>query len=277
MKIYKHWAKATAEARTEAGLLKLECLGGSETSAEDAAAKAREKAAHAAERMTSGETLGEYPYPDRPLREEFLGEITRDGRLVGAVTRNSRGSLVLNAANVMFVDIDRPREPAFAWLKRLFGGRVEGVEEKVVARVRNVVDTTPMLGLRLYRTAGGYRCLITSGIYDPKSPESRALLERFGSDPLYIRLCEVQESYRARLTPKFWRCDAAAPPTRFPWVDADHEAKYRQWEQSYARHVVGYATCALMGSFGVTAVVPEAQQILEVHDKFACTGADELA
>ena len=55
-----------------------------------------------------------YAYAERPLREEIVEELrTPRGEFVGVVTRNSYGSLVLNASQAMFVDVDLPRA-AFA-------------------------------------------------------------------------------------------------------------------------------------------------------------------
>ena len=80
------------------------------------------------------------------------------------------------------------------------------------------VGRIPVMGCRVYRTAGGFRLLVTSDTFDPMSTETIELLKAFGSDPLYIRLCKAQECFRRRLSAKFWRCGADRPPSRFPWA-----------------------------------------------------------
>ena len=41
------------------------------------------------------------------MREEIIQNIVnRDGKEIGVITRNAYGSLVLNAANARFIDID---------------------------------------------------------------------------------------------------------------------------------------------------------------------------
>ena len=109
-------------------------------------------------------------------------------------------------------------------------GHLLTLEDKrsVLARIHAVVARHPGMGLRLYRTANGYRCLVTHRTYDPASQECRELLEALGSDPLYIRLCRGQHCFRARLTPKPWRCGAGSwgsgtPTSARRWsVSAEH-------------------------------------------------------
>src|SRR5438270_7877739 len=95
-------------------------------SAEEAQRLANEAARQLAERFQSGK----FPphqhgyYPGRPFREQVLREIKNaGGELVGVVTRNSYGCLVLNTSRVMFVDVDlpEPKAPSVGLFKKLFG------------------------------------------------------------------------------------------------------------------------------------------------------------
>ena len=96
--------------------------------------------------------------------------------------------------------------------------------------------------------------------------EAEAVLNEFGSDPLYTRLCRTQESFRARLTPKPWRCNFRKPPVKFPFEDAGTEAAFRGWEAEYSRRIAGYATCRLVTTFG-DGVDPAFAQLIEYHDR----------
>jgi hypothetical protein len=84
----------------------------------------------------------------------------------------------------------------------------------------------------------------------PESTESRHLLEQFGADALYQKLCRTQECYRARLTPKFWRLGADGPPNRFPWEMPEHEQTYREWLVSYEKLCEASATCRFIEQTG---------------------------
>ena len=211
-----------------------------------------------------------------PLREEVIEELAHQGETVALLTRNSYGSLILNTASVLFADIDyrdgNGREAyvtgtespgLFSQLLR-FVARILGKEvsadrddavadppseppsedDRIVERVRSVTARHDGLGVRLYRTANGFRCLVTSGTWDPMAAETTRLLEELGSDPLYVTLCRGQECFRARLSPKPWRCEMPTPAIRFPWPDDAAEQEYRQWVAAYERgggRVFGHA------------------------------------
>ena len=65
-----------------------------------------------------------YGYPGRPMREEILREFRApNGAVHGIVTRNSYGCVVLNTANLMFVDVDAPEARESSFLAGLFGFR----------------------------------------------------------------------------------------------------------------------------------------------------------
>ena len=58
------------------------------------------------------------------------------------------------------------------------------------------------LQLRVYKTAHGVRLLIESQALKPDGAVIRVLAEAMHCDPSYLKLCQVQNSYRARLTQK---------------------------------------------------------------------------
>jgi hypothetical protein len=147
----------------------------------------------------------------------------------------------------------------------------------LISRFEEVARSRQGFGLRIYRTAGGFRLLVTSETFDPMSPEAMGLLSAFGSDPLYMRLCQSQECFRARLSAKFWRCGAARPPSRFPWADANAERAYRQWEQAYHVRANEFATCEIVHSIGEPAIHPAVQPILETHDRLCIRAGAPLA
>ncbi len=307
MKVYSHWAREKVSVETSGWVrrtFEVEVCGGSDRSLEDAREQARRTGTRVRDAIAAGRAA-RYAYSDRPLREELLEEV-RDGReLLAVVTRNGYGARVLNAAQAMFIDIDMAGsrnlatgrlpgvnpwfEPAPEtsgkplWTRithALGAGRRERREAAFQAALGHIEATArevPRLGLRVYRTFAGYRCLVTSRTFDPKDRDSRALLERFRSDPLYVKLCDAQECYRARLSPKYWRCGAARPPLRFPFRDDTEEERYRRWERRYEESASGYATCRLVATFGSDAIAPAIRPIVELHDRAACGGSEQLA
>ena len=92
------------------------------------------------DRIRRGEPFPEgYGYASRPLREEILetfgSESGNDPSAI--VTRNSYGARVLNAARLLFLDIDF-RAPTFAeQIKRLFGGPT--IEHKLLSTLRDAL------------------------------------------------------------------------------------------------------------------------------------------
>ena len=146
-----------------------------------------------------------------------------------------------------------------------------------VTLISDYVRNSPGLGMRLYRTAAGYRAIVTSHEYDPLSRESTQLLKAIGSDPLYMKLCEVQECFRARLTPKFWRCGGTQPPVRFPYADESQAAAMHAWVEDYSEQAAGFGTCELVETLGSPDVHSRIAPLVELHDKLCCQPGLPLA
>jgi hypothetical protein len=119
---------------------------------------------------------------------------------------------------------------------------------------------------RFYRTAAGYRVILTDRKYAPGSPDSEALLKEFGADKMYARLCKMQASFRARLTPKPWRCEFHKPYIRFPFESPADEKTMQDWVVKYDQKCSAYATCQLVSTFG-SQVLPEFSELIGYHDQ----------
>ncbi len=285
MKFYKYWSKGTATVEKTKRPWTLHAYDGSNESLEDAAQRANAKAGRMADAIERGSQFSDYGYDDRPVREEIVQEIRNGESVTAVITRNSYGALVLNTERVMFVDIDLPVKSLPRPTLREFWNRLlrkptpapRQSDEPLIEQIKSMGATLPNFGYRIYRTFGGFRLLVTSATYDPTSTEVRDLLAAFGSDPLYVRLCQVQECFRARLSAKFWRCRAHRPPPRYPWVNSIDEAKYRKWEENYHRRANRYATCEIVGSFGDASVHADVQPILDIHDRLTLQPGAVLA
>lgn len=210
--------------------------------------------------------LSDYGYPNRPMREEVVREFRNsNGELVAAVSRNSYGCLVLNTTRLLFVDIDEPAPGPGAFFKKLFG-RSESFELSTTAAIETWIATHPGWGLRAYRTRAGIRLVAT---HQPVAPDDRLCHEAFsafGADRLYQKLCANQKCYRARLTPKPWRCGLDKPRFRWPWDGEDEESSFKAWEEKYQKVAADFAVCRLLGQFGRDAVHPELSELVLFHD-----------
>lgn len=280
MKIFRHWAKASAPTHNQNGL-KITCYGGSNASVEDALREAQERAKSAAKRFNETSRLASYDYADGGLREEIINELQDEGETVAVITRNMAGCLVLNSPNVFFADIDYPpvsRPSFFAGLASFFGGEKPPTnDQRVVDTVKRIADADSRLGIRLYRTKNGFRSLVTNRTFDAVSDETNRLLQNFGADPLYVKLCRAQECFRARLTPKPWRCGVSQPTVVFPFENSETENRHRKWITNYEEAAKPFTTCILIGQFGSKAIHPAVESVLRVHDQLACDGKGPLA
>lgn len=275
MKIPKYWARDTQTASDPAGKsVSFSCWRWSDSSYDEAKERARISARDIAWKLLNQQPLDRYGYGERPMREEIVQPIRNDdGAELGVITRNAYGALVLNATNAMFMDIDFPAKPLGGSLRTLFG-KAPNPEEQVLQSVEQWVRAHPEWGLRIYRTFGGLRCLITNEVFDPTDASAIALLQSLKCDPLYVALCRQQECFRARLTPKPWRCDAAMPPSRYPWISQAAESAYRQWENKYQQAITSYTVCKLLKQVGRPEVHPDVAIILAMHDKVSCASGN---
>lgn len=276
MRFPKHWARAT-HSRTAANgkTFTFTGWGWSDESVEDAQREAYARAERVTARFVSGQRLDRYAYGDRPLREEQI-QIFDDeaGRTLAVITRNSYGALVLNAARAMFIDIDLPEAKPAGMLGGLFGGKKAAPESEALARIQQWATRRPDNGVRVYRTAAGLRGLVTSYPFHPADGEAQQILTSLGSDPLYVTLCRAQESFRARLTPKPWRCNLPNPPGMYPRQTPEAEQRFQTWAQRYESATSQYAVCRLVGHYGDPRVHPEIAPIVALHDRHACSALD---
>jgi hypothetical protein len=87
------------------------------------------------------------------------------------------------------------------------------------------------------------------------------------SDPQYVDLTRAQECFRARLTPKPWRCGVTRPDRNFPRETAALEEAHARWLTTYERKSSGFATCRFIQTLGSANQCPEAQQVVLWHDR----------
>ena len=207
----------------------------------------------------------------------MLQEIKNDaGETAAVITRNSYGCLVLNTARVMFVDVDLPEPKSPGLFNRLFGKPSAApvmTESSALAKVENWTRNNPDWGWRIYRTRAGLRLLATHALFDPEAAASDDVFDALGADPLYRKLCKTQKCYRARLTPKPWRCGVRSKPERWPWLDASAERRFEKWQAQYQSFAFNWATCELISHIGNTVIHPDVQTMVKLHDEATRVGS----
>ena len=277
MKLARFWSRQTAEAADRNGRpVRAAARGWSNESIESASAMALAIAQRVAQIIAGGQTkLARYQYGDRPIPEPVTREFVDGSDLCAVVTRNIYGAFVLNARDLMFVDIDVESTPdqsvkgVVSGLLSMFGRKPEASpppSDQSEDAVRRVADEHG-LPMRLYKTAGGYRAIITKGSYDTTADPTQALLREFGADPLYIHLCRQQESFRARLSPKPWRIGMRPPTVSFPYETANAQSRFDDWDAKYQAASAPFATCRFVGQYGSGDTAPGFGELIAYHDQ----------
>jgi len=284
MFVHRHWARAEARVPSDEFPWTVAAVRGSDLGEDDARRRAEEAAKRAAAHVAehgpwSREAAWRrdeegYWYAAQCSAEEMVEELDDGrGRRIAAVTRNSYGALVLNAASVLFVDVDEPPK-AGGLLGRLgLGSR----DARMIAAMEAAALDEPSLRFEAFRTAGGFRVLVTGRPFDPAGDEAHALMRRLGVDPLYARLCRAQRCFRARLTPKPWRIAMAAPGVRFPFTSPENEVRLREWEIAYHERARGHGACTAFAVRGDDRPDTVATPVVALHARAVVTDGTPLA
>jgi hypothetical protein len=264
----RYWAKVEGDTPPDfEGARRLAVWGWSQESQRGAELHAHKRLTEVLDhlRHSQGWPKG-YTYGSRPRREEILQEFRdRGGETTAFLTRTHYGSEILNVARVLFVDVDVPRPSIKQVIGSLFGSK-NSPEAGVLSRIRSALAGEPDGSFTIYRTAAGFRVVAGDPLYEPASPKAEALMIALGVDPSYLNLCRVQQCFRARLTPKPWRCGMSDPPGRYP-RGADDEAAHAQWVSDYERATHDKATCQTIETLGWRRIHEEAEEAIRLHDR----------
>ncbi len=239
-------------------------------------------------------------YGNRPVVEEVIKELRDDRQnLAGILTRNHYGSVVMNTVQVPFFDIDHwspgqgnqgqrlsvtEKSGIWSWLIGKLGGSNSNStpQSPELSSLMNKLQVYSDLIFRVYRTAAGYRVMLLNRLLDPGDSLTQMLFDDLGCDPLYRKLCGSQECFRARLTPKPWRCGLAAPASKFPRSSQWSQESFAAWLKRYETTIPGYAVCHWAGDVGggyqIHDLPSETQLLLSIHDAFTLReGTQSLA
>lgn len=193
--------------------------------------------------------------------EEVVDQIDSEN----VITRNRYGALVLNSKSTMFIDIDYVR--ASFW-EGIFGMRgLPRNKDRIRRHIRKCITKVGQddLVFRVYETFKGFRVMVLGRSFDPRSEESKQLMDLFKADWLYKSLCVRQNCYRARLTPKPYRMKHRAYKLPFPERTEEEERAQKKWIESYDSRLQKYAVCRLDKEYGETTL----DRVVRYHDRIA--------
>ena len=220
-----------------------------------------------------------YPYGVRNLIEPIQERVRLGADELALITTNNYGASVLNAHRVMFVDVDTEND---AGRDPRTGMVIDGQSisnDEALNALADLVAARDDLMFRVYSTAAGLRYICTSRFFDPESTESDEILKYLKSDKRYVLLCKKQKCYRARLSPKPWRCNKVVT-----LADTDAQLQNNEPRGFFAKlfssakprtktltKVEDFAVCRFIETVGTNSVTmpPEIAAIVRLHDN-AC-------
>ncbi len=285
MRFPQYWASAQTEILVDDRRFAIDIWRSSDDSQAAAVLAAREAAEAMRGRSPRAERPGCYGYGDHPLREEVLTRIQDErGREVAVISRNKMGCRVLNTHHALFVDIDYPtHHPSLLeqlkikvdhWLGHPILPTLRNADEAVaLERVMHLVRRHPDWQFRAYQTYGGMRVLLGHALFEPTDVTTLQIMDELAVDPLYRQLCIRQRCFRARLSPKPWRCGSPLAPGAFPRQSPNQHEDFAKWLGQYQRRSAHRAVCRLIGIYGAGTVHPQLQAIVQLHDD--ATGVGE--
>jgi hypothetical protein len=244
VRIPPYWARGSyTQKKGWFGSDTFTAVGWSFDNIDEARAQADEKAKRIFDRWKNGQTLDRYEYGERHVCEEIVNRIEIDGAEIAIITRNRYGALILNAANVMFIDVDfevdaypatgdtippgdemepKPVEKKAGFWKSLWPAvprsdsperRAERENEKRL-RITQWFASNPERSGRVYRTAKGFRVILTDRPISPTSDETRQIFQAMKADPLYQKITERQKLSSASHTQALEARSRQAPSVR---------------------------------------------------------------
>lgn len=154
-----------------------------------------------------------------------------------------------------------------------------GKEQMIRRRIRRFLLKKPAWNLRLYATPAGYRLLATHKPFETSDPEVARFFSALHADPIYVRMCQNQNCFRARLTAKPWRMGikTSMRPRPGVWpVNPDKRPIRDEWIREYEKRSVSFAACRFLEAFGSGNVDASLKEVIELHDRESKAGIPDL-
>ena len=149
-------------------------------------------------------------------------------------------------------------------------------EAQALMKIRRFSLEHPGWSLRVYRTPKGLRVLVTHRTFLPSEQEVAHLFAALKADPLYRKMCEKQQCFRARVSAKPWRAgiqDHMKPhPGTWP-VNPERMAGRSAWIERYEEAARKYAACRFLEQCGTGKEHPDVAPVRAWHDQ-ACRATE---
>ncbi len=159
----------------------------------------------------------------------------------------------------------------YQWINRLRrpAGEAEAKKWNLDA-VRAFSVAHPEWHLRVYETPGGYRLLAMHDVFDPRGDVAKQALADVNTDRRFATLCAVQDCFRARVSPKYWRIGykPKEPLNKTKWpFPPEHVALRERWVEGYPPLASKFASCRFMERLGSHVIHPHAEKVRALHDQ----------
>ncbi len=162
---------------------------------------------------------------------------------------------------------------AWAFHRSLVNSR-GGVEEMACSGIQEFMAQNPNWNARLYRTPLGIRMLVTHQTYSASDPIVAECFKKIAADPIYAKMSQRQDCFRARVSPKPWRIGIADRMRGGVWpVEEKKVSERRAWIDRYETASRPYSACAFLESLGSGTIHPDIRPVVELHDRLCQSDA----
>jgi hypothetical protein len=132
------------------------------------------------------------------LAEPVLNEIFYEEQRQAVITRNRYNCLILNCDRLLIVDVDLAAPGNSEVQDCAASCPVALSQRQAISALEVLVEHSPRLGFRVYKTRNGLRYLCTTHLFDPLDQTTCRVMKCLYADPLYLKLCRFQATFRAR-------------------------------------------------------------------------------
>lgn len=156
--------------------------------------------------------------------------------------------------------------------KNLYSKFKGGVERQAQLHIDKFISSHPEWHLRIYRTPAGLRVLAMHRTFDPNEDAVKEFFQSLGTDRIYQRMCQRQQCFRARVSPKPWRIgigDHLKPHPGIWPIKEEHLPRRNRWLEEYDAASEEFASCRFVEAVGSSTTDPKALAVQQLHDKMS--------
>lgn len=209
---------------------------------------------------------------DRP--EPHVGSYGCLGALLGAILGGTGGPLLLGANWIYSAGIGMIVLSVVAAVSRQVRERCDlrarAPVQWAIGRCRAWCESRPDWCVVVYETPAGARLLPVHATFDAGDESVFEFMSFLRADPLYQRMCRLQQCFRARVSPKPWRAGVQQhfrTGGTWPVMDPGKLAVRAEWVRGYEQATRDFASCRLAENIGRGLPDPVVERIRRIHDE----------